>query len=322
MRSWLGVLAYGCMLLVAVALGASAQTFTLDVSASLAFEASGFSQTDSSLTSTVATKLGGVDLAATVVFTTAGFANAVLTAGTTIEEVKISLEDSFGPQGWQSGQVRLSREFDPFRLSATLVFNRAIGFASATLSAGTQTSEGVSLSSSTTLTPAGFSKKTLSVGLTVSGLALSRTTVLSATGLDQERWSMTAQVGGYEISRTTIFTAAGFSEEMISLATTLAELDISTAMTFGTSGFSGADLELSGSREGVRFSSATHFGPSGFSEEQLTLRSTLERLDLTGLVLFTGAGFQKGTLNVHTSWKDLSLGGMPSSPSEESLEGE
>lgn len=287
---------------------AQAQTFDVTLSLSVPFGVKGVVMEEATLSAVVATSFKDISLQATADFTLEGLSGASVSAKTTIEEIAVSAKASFSMEGFRSARLSLSRTLDPFGLSLALSVSPQ-GWESATFSAQTQTEEGASLSGSTTITPAGFAQKVLSMGLVVQGLQLQRTTVLTPQGLAQESWSLTAQVGDYTLSRTTVYTAEGFRSETISLSTTVREIDVSASTTFDTTGFAEAELDLSGRlMEGLRFRSSTSFGPEGFRQEKLTLSGSLEQFDGAATFWLSPKGFEKGQLDLTTSFP---VGGMP-----------
>lgn len=302
-QTLLGVLTLG-MVVGWYGIPVPAQGQTLDVTLSLRvpFGLEGVAVEEVSLSATAATAVGDVRLQAGADFTLQGLSGAFVIAKTTIEEIAVSAKASFSGEGFRSARLSLRRTLDPFGLSLDLSVGPQ-GWESATFSAQTRTEEGVSLSGSTTITPAGFSQKVLSLGLVVQGLQLQRTTVLTPQGLAQESWSLTAQVGDYTLSRTTVYTAEGFRSETISLSTTVRRIDVSASTTWDTTGLAGADLDLSGPlMEGLRFRSSTSFGPEGFRQEKLTLSGSLGRIEGAATFWLSPAGLEKGQLDLTTSF--------------------
>ena len=317
-KALLGVVLLGALTVVyggVLKVEAQAQPVDVTLSLSVPFSLGGVALEEAALSAVVSTAVGEIALKATADLTLEGLSQASLSAKTTVAEISVSGKASFSMEGFRSAKLSLSRTLDPFGLSLSLAVSPQ-GWESATFSAQTQTEQGVSLSGSTTLTPAGFSQKVLSLGLAVQDLQLQRTTVLTPQGLAQETWSLIAQVGDYTLSRTTVYTAEGFSSETISLSTTVREIAVSAVTTFDATGFAGASLDLSGAlTEEVRFRSSTSLGPEGFQQEKLTLSGSLERFDWAGTFWLSPQGFERGRLDLTTSFQ---MGGEapPASPPE------
>lgn len=128
------------------------------------------------------------------------------------------------PQGAFHDQTTVSTKYAELDLSVAFAYDYTFlpeftfNFGSVTLGAATATSEGVLLSSATTMTLQGFAKQAFTMGFSVQGVSITRTTELTMSGLAQEIWQMAFNVQGWAITRMTVYTAEGFASDTLSVS--------------------------------------------------------------------------------------------------------